>query len=221
MTEQFVTYFGYGSLVNRYTRPAHEVAFPARLYGWKRVWGHRVNASVQTLSDSIRTCCSLSIVKCDVVKCDEKHDKSHSNPANTNVSNDQYIDGVIVNIPLVDLSALDSREAGYDRLKIPATEFDLPPHCVSEHIHVYVSDQIHSGRSSAQFPILQSYVDCVLAGYCAVFEHEGMQHFVDSTNGWNGTIENERSNPRYPRAVQLPDSQLALFDHLLSSHRSN
>ncbi len=216
MAEQFVTYFGYGSLVNRDTRPAHEQAFPARLYGWRRVWGHRVRTVAAPSSDERGSCCSLSIEKCTVNPI--KND-THSNNSKTRSS--AYIDGVIVNIPLADLPALDNRELGYDRLQIPAIEFDLPPSCVAKHIHVYVSDMTHSGRSNIQYPILQSYIDCVLAGYCAVFEQSGMQQFVESTLGWDGVIENERCNPRYPRAVQLPDSQLALFDDVVNKHRSN
>jgi len=46
-----------------------------------------------------------------------------------------------------------------------------------------------------------------------------MQHFVDSTVGWGGVIENEREAPKYPRAVSLPKSQLDLIDALVSKRR--
>lgn len=209
MSEQLVTYFGYGSLVNRDTRPANEQALPARLYGWRRVWGHRVHASDEALPDSRGSCCSLSV------------ESVENRPTQTNATGNDFIDGVVVTIPIADLPALDEREDGYDRLQLPADDFDLPVSCVAEQIHLYVSDVTHSGRSNRQYPILQSYVDCVLAGYCAVFEQTGMQQFVESTQGWGGVIENERANPRYPRAVQLPDSQLALFDSVVNNHRSS
>lgn len=203
MTEQFITYFGYGSLVNRDTRPVGEQAYPARLHGWQRAWGHRVQAAdvahdVKTAA-SFKSCCSLSVEK--IVN------KTQST---------SFIDGVVVTIPLADLPVLDEREAGYDRVKLPASDFTLPSECTSAHVYVYVSNAANAGRSSEQFPILQSYVDCVLAGYCTVFEHLGMQQFVDSTVGWNGFIENDRSSPRYPRAVQLPQAQLALFDRVVT-----
>jgi len=216
MTEQFVTYFGYGSLVNRDTRPQNEQAYPARLYGWRRVWGHRVVRDDAILARSNRSCCSLS-----VEKCAEKPRENSNQSINSNVRCKDYIDGVVVTIPIVELAALDQREDGYDRLKVPASDFDLPDSCVAQHIHMYVSDATHSGRSNRQYPILQSYIDCVLAGYCAVFEQTGMQQFVESTIGWDGIIENERNNPRYPRAVQLPNSQLVLFDSVINNHRSN
>jgi len=167
MTEQFVTYFGYGSLVNRNTRPPNEQAHPARLYGWKRVWGHRVDRIDTTNASSSganRACCSLS-----VEKCAENPPENSNQSINSDVRCDEYIDGVVVTIPLVDLAALDQREDGYDRLQVPAGDFELPDSCVDEHIHMYVSDTTHSGRSNRQYPILQSYIDCVLAGYCAVF----------------------------------------------------
>jgi len=217
MTEQFVTYFGYGSLVNRNTRPAEEQAHPARLYGWRRVWGHRVHATDEVLTDSRGSCCSLS-----VEKCPEPPDLSDLQSADLCTDNAQtaYIDGVIVTIPLTELPALDRREDGYDRIQLPVSDFDVPGTCAAESIHMYVSDVTHSGRSNTQYPILQSYIDCVLAGYCAVFDHSGMEHFIASTQGWDGVIDNERDNPRYPRAVPLPESQLALFDSIVNRHRS-
>lgn len=216
MTEQFVTYFGYGSLVNRNTRPASEQAYPARLYGWRRVWGHRVHTTDESSSESRKSCCSLSVEKSTV----NPGTNSTQSPRSNEKCGD-FIDGVVVNIPLDDLAALDRRECGYDRLQIPASDFDLPSSSTARHIYLYVSDLKHAGRSNRQYPILQSYIDCVLAGYCAVFNQTGMQQFVESTIGWDGVIENERSSPRYPRAVQLSESQLALFDSVVNNHRSN
>ena len=221
MSRQFITYFGYGSLVNRHTRPADEQAFPARLYGWRRVWGHRVQAPAVTGSVSRTTCCSLTVEKLTTqsASTDEPNIASPDTAAKQKAEQ-AYVDGVVVRIPIEDLPLLDEREAGYNRVKVPASDFDLPPTCNEAYVHVYVSKPSNAGRSNQQYPILQSYIDCVLAGYCAVFEHNGMQQFVDSTVGWGGVIENERSNPKYPRAVQLADSQLQLFDRLVSERRS-
>ncbi len=202
MTEQFITYFGYGSLVNRDTRPPAEQADAARLHGWQRVWGHRVYGSDEVIADARLACCSLSVEKVSGWAQDSA-----------------FIDGVVVSIPLAELPMLDERESGYDRIELPASAFDLPNNCTAEYIHMYVSEKTHSGRSNEQYPILQSYVDCVLAGYCAVFERSGMEHFVDSTQGWDGIIKNDRDSPQYPRAVKLPQSQLTLFDDVIKARR--
>lgn len=208
MSTDFITYFGYGSLVNRATRPADEVAQPARLYGWQRVWGHRVLSLQQPCDEPRRSCCSLSVQKLTGV-----------DPLGR--ENTPYIDGVVVTIPVSALPVLDKREAGYDRHAIPRTHFDLSAGCDVDEIQMYISTPEHQGSATEQFPILQSYIDCVLAGYCAVFEPEGMQHFVDSTQGWTGAIENERDNPKYPRAVTLPATQLAWFDSVIAAKRLN
>jgi len=202
----FITYFGYGSLVNRATRPAHETALRARLYGWQRVWGHRVLPEQQPSGEPPRSCCSLSV---------EKLPKTASEQS----KKQPYIDGVIVTIPTTDLPVLDKREAGYNRHALSSDHFDLPPECKTSQVHVYVSKPDHQGGATEQFPILQSYIDCVLAGYGALFEHDGMQQFIDSTTGWDGVIENERNNPKYPRAVSLPVEQLALFDRMVNARR--
>lgn len=206
MNNGFITYFGYGSLVNRETRPANEHAVAARLYGWQRIWGHRVLSAQQPANEPARSCCSLSV---------QKLSNAHSEA----IKSRSYIDGVVVTIPISELAALDAREAGYDRLALPCAHFDLPESCRTEEVHVYVSKETHQGNATEQFPILQSYVDCVLAGYCAVFEQHGMQQFVDSTVGWDGVIENERDNPKYPRAVSVQPEQLAMFDQVVAKQR--
>lgn len=206
MSMDSITYFGYGSLVNRATRPSGEIAQPARLYGWERVWGHRVLSAQQPADEPPRSCCSLSVRKL----CDATLDRG---------KNATFIDGVVVTIPISEVPALDRREAGYDRLSLPGSDFDLPADCASGEIQVYVSKPTHQGKATEEFPILQSYIDCVLAGYCEMFEVSGMQHFVQSTAGWDGVIENERSHPKYPRAVNVPEEQLAAFDQIIFQQR--
>ena len=208
MNADCITYFGYGSLVNRATRPAIEVAYPARLYGWQRVWGHRVLSAQQPCDELARSCCSLSVQK--LINIDSSHRETVP-----------FIEGVVVSIPISELPILDKREAGYERHVIPCDQFELPTECSVDHIHVYVSKLANQGCATEDFPILQSYVDCVLAGYCEVFEPMGMQRFVDSTKGWDGVIENERDKPKYPRAVSLPVRQLAQFDRIVAEHRLN
>lgn len=207
--EQCITYFGYGSLVNRATRASNERAYPARLYGWQRVWGHRVSATSHHGETTNYRCCSLSI------------QKQLNDPGATPARQEpNYIDGVIARVRLSELPMLDERESGYDRVILPASDLTLPESCSASEIHVYVSDAAHSGPANGDYPILQSYIDCVLAGYCDLFGRTGMQHFVDSTLGWQGTILNDRDRPLYPRAVQLSSNQLTENDALVNTKRA-
>ncbi len=184
-------YFGYGSLVNRDTRPVGEQAWNARLSGWRRVWDHRVD-----MQDPRRACTSLSIqsARADVV-----------------------IDGVLVALPRTDLAQLDSREHGYERLELPrkAFSFEQEPPADIDSIHVYRS--LAPAQSRASHPILRSYVDCVMAGYLARFDWQGVEAFVSTTEGWGGVLLDDRTAPRYPRAVALAPELLEEFDRLLAS----
>lgn len=214
--EQCITYFGYGSLVNRATRASNESAYPARLYGWQRVWGHRVSATSHQGETTNYRCCSLSIQK----QHSEAHGQGAGHAAGHAGQEPNYIDGVIASVRLSELPMLDERESGYDRVILPASDLTLPESCQANEIHVYVSDATHSGPANGDYPILQSYIDCVLAGYCDLFGRDGMQHFVDSTFGWYGTIRNDRDRPLYPRAVPLSSKQLTEIDALVNTKRA-
>jgi hypothetical protein len=189
-----ITYFGYGSLVNRATRPAGEVSHPAILHGWHRSWAHRIIPTA-TRGRS----CSLTVKKA---------------AASLSVS----IHGVVASMPRTALAELDAREAGYDRLMLPASSFDLPLNCQASEVAVYVSTQQNHHPACEQYPILQSYVDCVMAGYLAEFGEAGLAAFMASTEGWHRPVENDRFSPRYPRAVSLAKPLLESFAKLMGQH---
>lgn len=194
MASDWISYFGYGSLVNRDTRPPHEVAEPARLRGWQRVWEHRtVNSSVHG------GCTSLSI----------RPDTD---------SADGFIEGVIVKLPRAHLAQLDEREAGYERLELPAAQFDLADHQELDSVMVYRSLPENRRPADSEHPVLQSYIDCVLAGYHKRFAENGLNAFIASTHGWEGTIFNDRHAPRYPRSVSVAQDRQTHYDALIQQH---
>jgi len=205
MSEQSITYFGYGSLVNRDTRPITEQSAPATLYGWSRVWGHRVAPVVGPANPAGLGCCSLSVERLS--------------DSDAPIQRQPFIRGVVVTMPASELDALNERETGYDRVEVPATHFDLPDHVRSDSILVYVSNNQHQGVADRQYPILQSYIDCVLAGYKHKFSRSGVHEFMHSTKGWDGVIENDRDRPRYPRAVTLDQHQLDEIDTIVQERR--
>lgn len=199
MAVQWISYFGYGSLVNRDTRPIAEEAIDVHLRGWKRAWSHRVDSS----ADRLIGCTSLT------VEPDEEGGKAAIGG----------IDGVLVRIRADDLPELDRREAGYERIQVPASSFDLPADYDAEHVMMYRSLTHNRHLADDGFPILQSYVDCVLVGYQRRFGDEGLQQMVQTTRGWERPILDDRSQPFYPRHVALDAQQQASFDTLLESWR--
>ncbi|MBX2839834.1 MAG: hypothetical protein KTR35_23455 [Gammaproteobacteria bacterium] len=133
------------------------------------------------------------------------------------------IDGVLVTIPHSALAELDRRESGYDRVQIEPEQiaFAFDSHALSvERLFMYVSKTEFNAPADEDHPILQSYIDCVMAGYEAQFGADGLSRFLQTTHGWRGPIENDRSSPRYPRAVQLSVDQQARYDALLKETRS-
>jgi len=189
--DSFVSYFGYGSLVNRDTRPTDEACVNATLKGWRRVWNHRV-----ANSDARLACTSLSI-----------------EPA------EGLIQGVLVSIPVEELPALDEREYGYERLSLDASHFILPEGASEHTIYVYRSLETNRYIADTEHPITQSYVDCVKAGYFRRFGEDGLQQFLHSTYGWHCPMRKDRHRPTYPRSVSLSDEQYDYFDTLLASLR--
>jgi cation transport protein ChaC len=196
MTSDWIYYFGYGSLVNRDTRPAGEFSESATLKGWRRVWGNR-SADLKRSQN----CTSLSI-------------ETLGHPS------EGSIEGVIARMPVSELTQLDEREAGYNRLKLSVDEFELTDRVETDFVYVYQSELPRRFLADDEHPILQSYIDCVLAGYLTQFGRSGMQAMVDSTRGWSRPVMNDREAPHYPRAVDIDvDLQLSI-DQLLASTKT-
>lgn len=198
-------YFGYGSLVNRHTRPADERFEATTVAGWQRSWSHRVNhsaaASVALLDDSLG----------------KAHGQTHAPLGYTVLTVEpaegQQIDGVQVSIARSDLPILDEREKGYSRQTVQSVMSTDP-------IAIYVSNTAHVAELPSDYPLLQSYVDCVLAGFLAVFGWDGVDRFISTTSGWAVPILADRAVPLYPRAITLAQDVETKFDERIAAARS-
>lgn len=199
MAVRWISYFGYGSLVNRDTRPIYEDATNARLYGWQRAWSHRVVDGQRAVG-----CTSLTIEPI------ESADKAAV----------AGIDGVLVRIRPEDLPALDRREAGYERIRVNPSSLELPDGHDIEEVVTYRSLSENRHMANEEFPILQSYIDCVMAGYLTRFGESGLNHWLHSTRGWEHSILDDRNNPIYPRHIDLQADQQTYFDSLIQLRRS-
>ena len=126
------------------------------------------------------------------------------------------ISGLIALVPNNDWSALDERENGYDRTKIPFYSDNNDG--ISEIQIYHVPDRNLSNYRSKKGIIL-SYLDCVIKGYLKQFGEEGVADFFETTDGWNCKIFNDRLNPIYPRHVELSPYERSLVDYYLKREK--
>lgn len=118
--------------------------------------------------------------------------------------------GIIADVPDNDWSALDAREAAYQR------------HDVSDQVDhagvtgVYQVCPAHIAPEDAH-PILLSYVDVVAQGYLRMFGEEGLAHFFATTDGWGAPILDDRADPIYPRHQTLSHRETCLVDDHLAA----
>lgn len=111
---------------------------------------------------------------------------------------DAACNGVLVEVPAEELPSFDQREAGYQRVEIPAER--MHTYCGRElpegQIWIYQANRIVNPTSVC--PIALSYADVILAG---CFEHGETfaYEFLEQTYGWHHPLVNDRQQPRYPR----------------------
>ncbi|MDJ0932708.1 gamma-glutamylcyclotransferase [Breoghania sp.] len=132
-----ILYFGYGSLVNDDTRAPDSVAVPGRVSGWVREW--RIAGPT-----SYGGVCSLSVRPQEGAE----------------------IAGLMVREPRHGLARLDEREWRCERRDLADGAFRADSgQPTREPGFIYTARPEHHRWGNADHPILQSYVDCVLAGF--------------------------------------------------------
>lgn len=178
--------FGYGSLVNRQTFTQAEDFYRVSVDGFIREWSHRtVTPFGQITALTLR-------------RMEEK-----------------TVDGVAISFAARHLPKIDQREIGYVKEKIDGNCVDWKEQ-TRKHARLHVYTSKGSGLlATAEFPILQSYIDVVMQGYLTVFGKEGAKRFIDSTLGWRGYILNDRDAPIYPRHTKITDVERSIIDQLL------
>ncbi|MBD1555670.1 gamma-glutamylcyclotransferase [Vibrio sp. S9_S30] len=127
------------------------------------------------------------------------------------------LNGVLFEIDHAELAEFDKREAGYHRVRVPVSEFDSE-HTIDRHgeIWMYVKDE--TTPPCPRTPIMQSYVDTVLAG-CLSISTPFAEYFIQSTLGWHHPLENDRLKPKYGRIAGVESHHLSLIDNLVDSVR--
>lgn len=122
--------------------------------------------------------------------------------------------GVLIEIAEQELSEFDRREAGYYRVEIPGDCLELIEETkINQPVWIYVKDD--ACTPCPEQPIVQTYVDTVLAG-CLTVSGEFTRHFIDNTEGWHHHFENDRHAPRYTRMAGVSDEHRSEIDRMLS-----
>ncbi len=123
--------------------------------------------------------------------------------------------GILASVPSSDLWRFDQREAGYTRTRLdPASVIGWNEKQVPDGIiWTYLPNE--PAWPSADCPIVQSYVDVVLAGCLEVSESFAAE-FVRTTSNWDYPWVDDRSAPRYVRALRsVPPARYLDMDRIL------
>ncbi|GHA52175.1 gamma-glutamylcyclotransferase family protein [Photobacterium aphoticum] len=184
--------FGYGSLINHHSRQLTgqtRGAIPATVEGLQRHWG-KVNGNYQIAP----LVAALGDGQCN---------------------------GVLVQVDDAGLACFDQRERGYERVQLDPSQVvaqcnvdvDFEP---QRPIWVYTRTSLTPPCSV--WPIMQTYVDTVMAG-CLSISEQFAREFVETTQGWHYPLENDRHQPKYGNHAGVESAHITQIDRLLAQVR--
>ncbi|NVD05935.1 gamma-glutamylcyclotransferase [Vibrio sp. JPW-9-11-11] len=128
------------------------------------------------------------------------------------------VNGVVLEVDEQGLAEFDRRERGYHRVVINAQQLDTPLALTRQDtVWVYIKDNPEPPCSLS--PIMQTYVDTVLAG-CLEISEQFAKQFVEHTVGWHFPLENDRHQPKYGNLAGVSPQHHAAIDALVSVARS-
>ncbi len=126
------------------------------------------------------------------------------------------VNGVLLEVDEAALAEFDRRERGYHRIQLRPEQIDTDLPFNREHpIWVYVNDKPLPPCSNT--PIVQSYVDTVMAG-CLEVSYGFAEQFVQHTVGWHHAKDNDRHEPKYGNLAGVDDHHYELIDALIAQH---
>lgn len=187
-----IAYFGYGSLVNRASLQTEYIAMhPATLKGWRRHWQPRPSLEDPFNSPNGEAVALLSVHK------DE----------------DCQIDGMVVIDQLSNLDLVDERERAYGRIELDHSDFVILDNGLAQFsdvsIQMYKAPDMRGINKPGK--ILRSYLDVVMAGFENEFGEDGIDRFIDTTDGFECGILEDREFPIYPRHQYHSHSRLQAY----------
>lgn len=193
--DQWVAYFGYGSLVNDDTRNQDSFGIAGRLPGFRRNW------TIWTANGARKMFGFDGIAALSASK----------DPLSA-------IDGLLIFDRKDHLPRVDKRESRYDRINLDPGTFETDeklPEGVDTYI--YLGWPADTMQRDPAMPILQSYCDAVMQGFLHKFGEDGLMRFVRETSGWDIPVIMDREQPFYPRHITLSDKERAQVDAALEA----
>ncbi|MEE4012498.1 gamma-glutamylcyclotransferase [Roseibium sp. FZY0029] len=181
-----ITYFGYGSLVNVDTIPPGVEVTPGVLHGWVREW------KVCGEGENGQGRCALTVREQEGMR----------------------IMGVMAREPKTRLAELELREKRYLKVEAVGNAFrcDAAMQPGPDELFLFRAAPEHCRWGTDTHPILQSYLDCVLAGFFRFWGEAGIDHFLETTDGWHVPVLPDRARPQYPRKIMLDPELADLID---------
>lgn len=178
-------------------------------------YGSLINAASRQLTG--QTGQAIPAIAHGLVRYWGKIDDSYSlSPLVVNRGEGQ-VNGVLLDIEPAALEEFDRRERGYHRVAIDAEQIETEHHFErGQTIWVYVKDTPEPPCSLS--PIMQTYVDTVLAG-CLNVSAQFARHFVEHTVGWHFPLENDRQAPKYGNLAGVEAHHQPVIDALLAEVR--
>lgn len=124
--------------------------------------------------------------------------------------------GVLVEVDDTALAQFDLREKGYQRIAIKPEQVTFSQKPITLHGPIWAYVRPNPDTPCNEQPIVQSYIDTVLAG-CLSISYEFAHTFVNTTDGWQHTLINDRDNPIYGNLAGVHDHHRQQIDQLLKS----
>jgi len=181
--------FGYGSLISRQSRLATGntgVAIPVTISGFQRAW--------------------------NIISPEMKISGVGVVPKKDSICNGVLVEIDETEIPLFDKREMEGTNYNYERLEIYRNQLVQGQVPSESKIWIYVVKK--PLIPTLEYPIAQSYLDVILTG-CLDFGDIFASQFIQLTFGWEYQWINDRSCPRYARA--LSEIQISKIDELLES----
>ena len=130
-----------------------------------------------------------------------------------------HLNAVIYRVEIGELAATDQREASYCRSSVPRSDIRLLEKASFDPLNgqawIYANTAQRIATPSAQFPIVQSYVDVFVSGCLEQeqrFELKGFaQQCLVTTQDWSEHWVNDRLYPRRPFIHQPKARQIDLL----------